>query len=78
MCHLGAPSRLGYFESQCRGQRGETCNLFNSVRESVRCLMKPLTGVRVSILLIDSRRANADGNLLISFSASTEWVKNMV
>lgn len=30
----------------------KTCNLFNSVRESVRCLMKPLTGVRVSILLI--------------------------
>lgn len=35
----------GHFE-----ENRETCNLFNSVRESVRCLMKPLSGVHVSIL----------------------------
>lgn len=53
ICHLAAPSPWGHFESQCQDIGGwESCNLFNSVRESVRCLMKPLSGVRVSILFM--------------------------
>ena len=52
MCHRAAPSPLGSLSLTGKGQWRETCNLLNSVRESVRCLMKLLTGVRVSILLI--------------------------
>lgn len=60
------------------GEQCGTCNLFNSVRESVRCLMKPLSGVRVSFLLTRPQEARADGNVLIFLPASAERFGNVV